>query len=405
MRLPIRAIILGGLGAVVLGGLVAVAIYTPPVPADLYVATRGPMAVTVEAEGETRVRDIYEIAAPVAGVARRAPVEAGDPVIAGQTVVAEVDSGIPAFLDDRARVQAEAAIREAEAAIDVARSERRQAEEDLSYASTQHDRVQRLVERGATSLTRLEDASQVVAVKRAALETAQSRLAMAENALDRARAMLIEPGADGDGDGPCCLEITAPIDGVVLSVAVESERPVAAGTPLVAVGDLADMEIVADVLSADAVRLPAGAPARVLRWGGEGALAARLDRVAPVARSVVSALGIEEQRADAIFTLVSPPADRPGLGHGYAVWLEIVVWRGEDVLQVPVSALFRRDGDWAVFVVDPEGRARERAVTLGRRAATMAEIRQGLSAGDRVILHPGIAITDGTRIVDRAEVR
>jgi HlyD family secretion protein len=135
------------------------------------------------------------------------------------------------------------------------------------------------------------------------------------------------------------------------------------------------------------------------------ALAARLDRVAPVARSVVSALGIEEQRADAIFTLVSPPADRPGLGHGYAVWLEIVVWRGEDVLQVPVSALFRRDGDWAVFVVDPEGRARERAVTLGRRAATMAEIRQGLSAGDRVILHPGIAITDGTRIVDRAEVR
>lgn len=400
MRPSVRGIVLGAFGALALGGLVTLAVHTPPVEADLHTVTRGTLEVVIEAEGETRVREVYEVATPVTGIAERAPVSVGDRVRADDTVVAVVRPGAPAFLDERARMQAEAAVREAEAALAVAESERRQAAEDLAYAESQRDRARRLLERGVTALTRLEDASQAVAAKRAALDAADSRLAMAENGIDRARAMLVGP--EGRAGGPaCCLELTAPVDGVVLSLAVESERPVSAGTPLLSVGDTADLEIVADLLSADAVRLPPDAPARVLRWGGDGALAATLDRVAPVARTVVSALGIEEQRANAVFALSTPPEARPGLGHGYAVWLEIVVWRGTDVLQVPQSALFR-DGDaWAVFVVDPDGRAALRPVTAGRRGMRTVEITDGLAAGERVILHPGNAVADGTRIAGR----
>lgn len=400
MKLTLRRIVLAALGAAALGGLLAVALYRPPVPVDLHVVARGPMAVTIDAEGETRVREVYEIAAPITGVAERAPVEVGDRVIAGGSVVAVVNPGAPALLDERARVQAEAAVREAQSAVEVAEAERRQAGDDLAYAESQLARVRTLVDRGVASLTRLEDASQEVAMHRAALATAQSRLSMAENGLDRARAMLIAPGAGGDG-GICCIEITAPIDGVVLSVDVVSERPVMAGDRLLSLGDVTDLEIVADLLSADAVRLPPGARARVERWGGAGVLEARLDRVEPVARTVVSALGIEEQRADAVFSLTSPVAERPGLGHGYAVWLEIVVWSGEDVLQVPQSALFRRGDGWAVFAVGPDGRAGERQVTVLRRNAMMAGIGDGLVPGDRVILHPGNAIAPGTRITER----
>ncbi len=173
---------------------------------------------------------------------------------------------------------------------------------------------------------------------------------------------------------------TAPTDGVVLELDVISERPVAAGTPLLSIGDPTDLQIVADLLSNDAVRIAPGARAIVERWGGPQPLEARLVRIDPAARTKVSALGIEEQRVDAIFDLVSPPEDRPGLGHGFSVFLRIVEWEADDVLQVPLSAVFRQDGDWAVFAVE-DGVARLRTVEIGRRNGRFAEIRGGLEPG------------------------
>lgn len=400
MSLQPRHYIIGILGAGVLGGLAWLAFKTDPKPVDLATIDRGHMVVTVNADGETRVKDVFEVAAPIAGTARRAPVEVGDAVIAGETVVAVVEPAAPALLDARSREQAEAAVREARAALTLAEAQMRQAEEELHYARSQHDRARTLTERGVTSQTALEDASQLLAIRLAAREAARSNVEMATSALARAQAALIPAGASGPGRDSCCVTLKAPITGTVLSVDIVSETPVTAGTRLLSLGRTDDLEIVADLLSADAVGLVPGARAIVDRWGGPKPLDATLRSIEPSAHTKVSALGIEEQRVDAVFDFTSPIEDRAGIGDRFAVYLRIVNWEGEGVMQVPLSALFRRDGSWAVFrAVD--GVARLTPVIIGHRNGTAAEVTEGLEPGDRVILHPSDAISDGTPVIER----
>ncbi|TCP44273.1 efflux RND transporter periplasmic adaptor subunit [Rhodovulum marinum] len=403
MTLSARNIVLAGLGAALVAGLVYTAFRTDPVPVDLHSVARGPMQVTVNADGKTRIRDIYEVAAPLTGTARRSPVEVGDPVTRGETVVAIVEPTAPSLLDTRSRIQAEAAVREAQAARAQAESGLRKAEEDLAYAQSQFDRAQALVDRGVASFTRLEDATQQLAIARAARDAAASGLQMTQSALERARAALIPPEEDAAGsfNGECCVAIHAPIDGTVLEVDVISERPVTIGTRLLSIGRRDDLEIVADLLSSDAVRLTPGDRAMVERWGGDTVIEARLRKIEPVARTKVSALGIEEQRVDALFDILTPPADRPGLGEGFAVFLRIVEWQDENALQVPLSALFRRDGGWAVFTV-ADGTATLTPVRVGRRGETTAQVLDGIAPGQRVITHPSDEVGDGTPVVDRA---
>jgi HlyD family secretion protein len=260
------------------------------------------------------------------------------------------------------------------------------------------------VERGVASTTQLENANRILKLKEAALDAARSEEARARSALARARAALVDPEELAEEGGPCCegccLEIRSPADGVVLEVAQISARPVQMGQFLVSVGRPDDLEIVADLLSADAVRLPPDARASVERWGGAEALEARLRRIEPVARTKVSALGIEEQRVDAIFDILTPPEERPGLGHGFAVYLRIIEWEAEDVVQLPLSAVFREGGEWFAFTVR-EGRARRVRVELGRRNGEVAELLSGLSAGDVVIVHPSDRVVEGVEIVSR----
>ncbi|MDH3264713.1 MAG: HlyD family efflux transporter periplasmic adaptor subunit [Paracoccaceae bacterium] len=400
MKLNPRNMIIGLLGAGLVGGLMVVSFRTEPIAVDLATVSRGPMQITVNADGKTQIREVYEVSSPVAGTARRSPVEVGDPVAAGETVVAVVEPGAPALLDARTRLQAEAALREADASIAVAEAQVRQAEEDLAYTRSQYERAQTLVERGVASTTRLEDASQALAAQEAALAAARSGLLAAMSSRDRAAAVLIEPDPTGRPGEECCIPLTAPIDGVVLAVEEISERPVAMGTRLVSLGNPADLEIVADLLSSDAVRLKVGARAFVERWGGPIPLIARLRSIEPVAITKVSALGIEEQRVDAVFDILSPPEQRPGLGGGFAVFLRIVEWETEDALQIPLSALFRRGEDWAVFAAE-EGLARRVPVEIGRRNSTKAEVLSGLEEGMRVITHPNEALTDGAPVVER----
>lgn len=395
-----RTVILGGIGLLTAGALAVVAFRTDPVPVDLAVATRAPMQVTVDVEGKTRIAEVYEVAAPIRGTARRAPVRAGDAVTGGETVVAIVEPAASDPLDPRSRVQAEAAVREAEAGLHMARSNLRQAEEELELARSEYRRAKQLVDRGVASLTRLENAEQALGVRQAAQEAAISNLERAKGALDRARAALIEPGTDDPVSEECCLRIKAPVDGRVLQVDVISESPVTAGTRLLSIGQPDDLEIVADVLSTDAVRLQVGDRAIVERWGGTPALEARISRIEPSARTKVSALGIEEQRVDVVLDLVSPPEQRPDLGHGFSVYLRIVAWQGEDVLQVPLGALFRRGGEWAVFTAEGDI-ARLQNVQIGRTSEFSAQVLDGLSEGDRVLLHPGDRIENGVAIVAR----
>lgn len=392
-----RLLIIAVLGIAIIGGLVWVAMRPVPVPVELAEVTRGPMEVTVDVDGVTRIREVWEVSAPITGTAMRSPVRVGDSVEAGETIVAIVEPGAPSLLDQRARSQAEAAIHEAEAALAVSESRLSEAEQDLILARSQYERAKSLVERGVSSLVRLEEATQVMRIKEAARDAAESARDMAQGTLERARAALIGPEQAEDADADCCVQITAPASGKVLEIDRVSERPVLAGDRLLAIGDPRDLEIEADMLSRDAVRVPPGAIAHVDRWGGPGELQAKMRRIEPSAETEVSALGIEEQRVDALFDFVSPPEDREGLGDGYAVRLRVVIWESDDALRAPSGALFRSGDGWAAFVARG-GRAVLTPVEIGARNDRVVEILSGLEAGDRVISHPGDTIADGTPV-------
>jgi len=403
MAYSARTIILTSLGIALVSGLAFVSFRDDGVPVDLAEVSRGSLEITVNADGRTQVRDLFEVASPIAGTALRSPVEVGDIARAGETVVAIVQPSSSSLLDARTRLQAEASLQEALAARHISQADLQQAEQTLTFAQGQFDRTKALVNRGVASVTRLENDTQRLAVAKATVEAAQARIDMADGTIERARVSLLEPGETEFAPASCCIELTSPIDGLILSVAAMSQRPVAIGTPLVSIGDPKDLELVADILSNDAVRLKSGALAYVERWGGAGTLQANLDRIDPKARTKVSALGIEEQRVDAYFTLLSPSEDRPSLGDGFAVFLRIVEWRAEDVLQVPLSAVFRSGEDWAVFVAD-EGVAEKRNVTLGQRNGRMTEVQSGLEHGELVVTHPSDAISDGVGIMERSEL-
>ena len=401
MSLKPRTIGLLGLGAALILGLGYVAFQKDPIPVDLHIITRGPLEVTINADGVTRIKDIYDIASPITGTALRSPVAVGDPVVAGETVVAIVRPATPGLLDSRSLQQAQATVAEAEAARHVAETDLARATEERDLARSQYERTQTLLERDVVSMTQLEDAVQRLAIAQSAVEAAEARIDMAQSTLNRAQTMLQSPQAAAEVDASCCLEIRSPADSVVLSIAETSERPVVTGAPLLRLGDPAELEIVADLLSSDAVRLQTGAQAVVERWGGPDALTASLTSIAPAAETKVSALGIEEQRLDAIFDISSPAAQRAGLGDGFAVFVRITEWRNDDALQVPLSALFKRNGDWAVFTA-ADGIATEQVIRVGRQGTQFAEVLEGLTVGTAVVTHPNDQLTSGGEIVDRS---
>ncbi len=372
---------------------------------DVATARRGPLRVTVDEEGETRVRDRYVVAAPTTGRLLRIDLDEGDAVAAG-AVVARIE---PAPLDPRDLAAARARLEAAEATQRAAHARMQRADAALSQARRDADRAARLHAKGTTSEYALEQAR--LAETRAIREHEEARFAAnaAASEVEAARAALIAspgvvassaaPSADAP---PCagavpCSEARAPVAGKILRILEKSERIVAAGTPLVEIGEPAAIEIVADVLSRDAVRVKPGTPVWIEDWGGSEALAARVRRVEPSGFTKVSALGVEEQRVNIVIDLVEPDAR---LGDGYRVEVRIVTWQGDDVLQIPASALFRVGEEWAVFTVDG-GRARRRTVDVGAQATFEVEVRDGLAEGDVVILHPSDRLEDGARVTPR----
>jgi HlyD family secretion protein len=223
------------------------------------------------------------------------------------------------------------------------------------------------------------------------VEMAEATLRRAGDEVRAALAALAEAGQPG----PDGVAVRSPAAGRVLRVLHESEGPVAAGTPLLEIGDPERLETRVDLLSTDAVRVRPGAPVQITRWGGDQVLRGTVRRVEPSAFTKVSALGVEEQR---VYVVVDPAGDGWGaLGDGFAVEARIVVSDRGDVPQVPASALFRRGDGWATFVADG-GRARLRTVRTGGWSSAAAEIVDGVAPGERVVVHPSDRLSDGARI-------
>jgi HlyD family secretion protein len=314
-----------GIGIVVL--LVAGAawaLWPRPLTVEAVEIARGELTVAVEEEGISLIREVFRVSAPVAGRLTRVTLHVGDRVEAGQAVASIQPSG-PGLLDARSRRMAEAAVEASQAAVTLAEANLAQAEAQNNFAAAEWERTRALAERSLVS-TRVEQQVQLGAdTAREAVAAAQATLAMRRQELASAQAALIE-GDEGSGE-ICCAEVRSPASGRVLEVLTESEQVVQPGTPLMDIGDPADLEIVVEVLSTDAVRIAEGAAATIERWGGEP-LRAVVDRIDPVAVTRVSALGIEEQRTRVVLSLLDPPQMRERLGHGFRVVARIVVWQG-----------------------------------------------------------------------------
>ncbi len=359
-----------------------------PIEVDTARAVRGPLRVTIDEDGETRIHDRYVVGAPVAGRLERITLHAGDAVERGE-VVARLEA-LP--LDQRSRLQAEARLAAAEAERREAEAVVRRQRAALDQARRTLARHERLAAEQVVAADAVEAARTAVGTTESDLEAARHHARAAAFEATNARAALLDAeGVEGSGTVP----ILAPVAGRVLRLCEECDKVVAAGTPLLELGDPAGLEVVVDVLSSDAVAIRPGAP-MLLAAGGEGAgrWRARVRTIEPSGFTKVSPLGVEEQRVNVIGTLLDPPG---ALGDRFRVEAQIVLWEDDDVLKVPAGALFREGDGWAVFVV-ADGRARRRPVRLGHRNPDEAEVAAGLRPGEIVIVHPSDAVRDGARV-------
>jgi HlyD family secretion protein len=379
------------------GGILAAALWPEPIEVSIVPVARGPMAVTLDEDGETRVRERFVVSAPVAGRLQRVQLEPGDAVRAGDSVVARIASAPAALLDSRTESELTAALAAARAAAGMAQAERMRASAALGRARSARQRTRELAMAGAVAVDTLDQAETDLTAAEEAVRAADFAVARADQEVRIARARLQQPAAAG-----ATVTVTAPVSGVVLRVLRKSESVVPVGEPLLEIGDPAALEVVADVLSSDAVRIRPGAAVRFEQWGGHQPLDGRVRRVEPSGFMKVSALGVEEQRVNVVIDFVDAAAAAYALGDGYSVGVRIVIWQTDDTVRVPAGAVFRRGEGWGVFVVD-EGKARLQTLRIGERNATDVQIVEGLAVGQRVLLHPPDTITDGTRITSRPE--
>ncbi len=388
---------------VLIGIVVALVIFgyrKQPVALELTQAARGPLRITVEEEGKTRVLNRYMVSAPVAGYAERVPLKVGDVVAAGQ-VLDWIEPPPAPVLDPRSRAEQEARVKAAEAAVQVARERKHAAEADESYAEAQAARQRQLLKTGDVARDAVDRAVAEEARTRAARQSAQHAVDQARSELEAARAALGHSVVPAKNSNPAArVALRAPTSGKVLSVPHESEGPVTPGQAIVEIGNARALEVEVEVLSADAVRITPGMRVLFERWGGPEALEGRVRRVEPVAFTKISALGVEEQRVVVLVTITSPESDWSRLGDRYRVEASFILWESDSVLQVPGSALFQHNGAWHVFVVEGN-RARLRKVEIGRRNARAAQITAGLKAGETVIVHPDDSVEDGIEVTSR----
>jgi HlyD family secretion protein len=385
--------LLGGGAAVLVLGAAVWALWPRPLAAETAAAARAPLRVTVEGPGKARVRDRFVVAAPVAGHLVRIAVRAGDVVPEG-AIVAVIRPATPAPLDERTRRELTARLEAARAAEAQARAAEQRARHELAQAERERARARSLAAAGSITARDLDAAELVADEGTHAVEMAQAAVIRAERETQATQALLsarMVPGGKG-------VDVRAPAAGRVLRVLQESEGPVAAGTPLLEIGDPERIELRLDLLTTEAVRVRPGAVVDLVNWGGDGVLPGRVRMVEPSAFTKVSALGVEEQRVYVLVDPGSPGAWAP-LSDGYAADGRVVVAEKADALQVPAGALFRSDGGWALLVV-ADGRARLRPVRVGDSSGTGVEVTEGIAAGERVIVHPSDRVRDGSRVRD-----
>lgn len=389
------ALIAGTITAIVALALF-LAVRPQPVLVEVAQAKRNTLRVSIDEEGTTRIRDRYQVSAPVAGFVRRIEWEVGD-TVEQKDLLAELEPLQSNVLDARSRAEAEARIAAARSALLSAEEQVKAAKTDADYHNSEYQRKKQLSEKGMISDEELSQSRAGQQRAQAVLRSARFAADVARYELDAASTLLKYSAASDDkGVLKERVMITSPITGSVLKVYRQSEGVINAGEPLLEVGDKSALEVAVDVLSFDAVRISPGMPVELERWGGDS-LRGIVSTVEPVGFTKVSALGVEEQRVWVIVDIHSPPGQWQSLGDGYRVEASFIIWQEDDVLQIPSSAVFRYQDNWHVYTVE-DGKAVMKAVDIGRQNGLESQVTSGLEEGETVILHPGNDIEDGVRV-------
>lgn len=394
-QLPLVAAALGG------AALLAYALWPRPVEVDVVRVTRGPLQVTVDEDGKTRVKERYIVSAPLTGQLTRIELEAGDAIEAGKTVLATIQPSDPALLDARLRAESAARVKSAESATQQAEARSAAAREAHGLAVHQYQRAKGLSLTNAISKELLDAAEHQERIAAETLRAAVFALQVARYELDLAKSAFVRtrPVTDDESD-QTRLEIRSPVSGRVLRVLQESAAVVAPGQSLLEVGNTQELEMEIDVLSADAAQIQSGARVILEHWGGEMPLKGRVRLVEPSGFTKISALGVEEQRVNVIADFDEPPERLRNLGDAFRVEAAIVIWEIDDTLQLPAGALFRSGSEWAVFV-NKNGRAELREITSGRSNGRMTQILRGLSEGEAVVAFPSDQVRSGVSLKEK----
>ncbi len=380
--------------------LVVMGLRPKPIPVETARVTRGPLTVTVLEEGKTRIRHRYMISPPMSGYLSRVELRAGARIEAGKTVLASIKPQAANLLDPRSQAEAEARVNAAEAGRSQRETQMERARAALDLAKKELARASDLKRSGAIAARDWDAAENQVALLTRELNAAQFGLQVSEFELKQARAVLMQVQSPAANDDAEPFQILAPVDGFVLNVMEESARVIAAGTPIMEVGDTMDLEAEIELLSSDAVGVQPGADVSIEQWGGGKPLKGKVSVVEPGGYTKISSLGVEEQRVKVRVDFIDPLPTGTFLGDRYRVEARIVTWHGENVLQVPTGALFRRGGDWMAFLYDG-GQAKLTRVEIAHNSGVAAEIRGGLAEGQSVIVHAPDAVTDNAKVAPR----
>jgi HlyD family secretion protein len=407
-----KTLLIAGAGAVALIALLGWAFAPRPVEVEVASASVGPFETTIDEDARTRLRERYIVSAPLTGRLQRLTLREGDAVVAG-AVLATLQPVLSPMLDERTLREQQARVGAAEAGVLQAGSGIGAAQVALERVRLELRRTEQLAQQGFVAPTKVDTDRLAVQAAQKALENATEGEHVARHALTQARAALMAvrgatsgatEGAGTAQPGRAPFVVRAPVSARVLKLHHTSEATVALGAPLIELGDTTQMEIVAELLTTDALLARPGSAVRIERWGGPGVLQGRVRRIEPAAFTKVSALGVEEQRVNVLIDLTSPAAEWAALGDGYRVGVRIVTRSEAAVLRVPVSAVFplpagegAASPGYAVFVAEA-GHARLQPVKVVERNGSLAWIEQGLAAGAEVIVYPPNTVADGVRV-------
>ena len=380
------------LGAVALVAALGWAWVPKPVAVDVAALQAGRLERSVQEQGKTRLRARYVVSAPLAGSLSRITLHEGD-TVATSSVLATLTPTTPALLDARSLQEQREREGAMEARVQQATSAIARAQVALSQARADQQRSQTLAQQGFVSSTQTESGALTVQLREKDLEGARLEEHAARHELEQVRIALKRSNGSNTG----LWTIRAPVAGKVLKVLRDSESVVAAGTPLMDIGDPTQLEVLADLLTEDAAQITPGAPAVLSQWGGEQDLQARVRSIEPAAFTKVSALGVEEQRVHVVLDITSPQAQWQRLGDGFKADVRIVVQTIDKALLLPVSAVFPMAQGWAVYAVD-QGRLREVAVKVLGRNGRDAAVQTDLPLGSEVVVYPPPTLKDGARV-------